>query len=230
MGRFDDVIAVGIIILIVLLLVFLMKGRGAVSTQSRSATNVPSNMEKLVDDNLLEATHLPKYRMVSVENQKPIAVADYTSVPYKFGEYLKPFEPPEITVSDEKVETALYERSDNVEEESILQQERAKVMLQSALLDGSGATQKEDGMTTFIKSLDVSKDCVDAQPELCEQWKNNNECLINPEYMLFNCPSACASCNMSQSQKNLLSIIYNRRDPLNCVSHGGYEIEYKEAI
>lgn len=76
----------------------------------------------------------------------------------------------------------------------------------------------------FIKTLPVDNTCRDFMPELCQQWSKNNECIVNPEFMLKNCPSSCFTCSMTDGEKNMLSNMYNKRDPINCVYHGGYSI------
>lgn len=54
----------------------------------------------------------------------------------------------------------------------------------------------------------------------CKQWAANGECLINPEYMLYNCARSCRACRLNPQQKYNVTRIMNRRDPSKCVYHG----------
>jgi|SRR6185437_3477145 len=54
----------------------------------------------------------------------------------------------------------------------------------------------------------------------CPIWADNNECTINPEFMLYNCASSCKACALNADQKNKLDKIYNSRPPVHCVYHG----------
>ena len=76
----------------------------------------------------------------------------------------------------------------------------------------------------FIKKLPVGNECDDFMPDLCKQWAYNNECTINPEFMLKNCAASCFTCKMTDGEKNMLTTIYDDRPSVNCVSHGGYLI------
>jgi hypothetical protein len=75
----------------------------------------------------------------------------------------------------------------------------------------------------FIASLQLDNKCGDLFPD-CKKWAENNDCIINPEFMLKNCPSSCWSCKMTDSQKQQMTNIYNLREPINCVYHGGYSL------
>jgi hypothetical protein len=75
---------------------------------------------------------------------------------------------------------------------------------------------------TYIKSLPQNSSCSDDYND-CATWAANNECIINPEFMLYHCPSSCAACSLTPQDKWNLVQIYNNRDPPNCVSRGrGY--------
>lgn len=53
----------------------------------------------------------------------------------------------------------------------------------------------------------------------CAKWAADGECDINPEYMLWNCPSSCNSCNMTDDQKYKIVIDQNQKAPAHCVYH-----------
>jgi hypothetical protein len=76
--------------------------------------------------------------------------------------------------------------------------------------------QKEND---FIKSLPADGSCPDLYSG-CARWAANNECTINPEWMLRNCPGSCQSCALTAEQRARLIRIYNSRPPVNCVYHG----------
>jgi len=72
----------------------------------------------------------------------------------------------------------------------------------------------------FVQSLPKSEvGCSDMYLE-CPQWAANQECEINPEYMLYNCAKSCKSCALNDQQKSELIRIYNDRDPPHSVYHG----------
>jgi hypothetical protein len=71
----------------------------------------------------------------------------------------------------------------------------------------------------YITSLPVDdQSCVDNYDD-CPKWAADNECIINPEYMLYNCPKSCKACSLKPQDKYNLVNIYNTRDPPNCVYH-----------
>ncbi len=72
----------------------------------------------------------------------------------------------------------------------------------------------------FIDSLPADGTCPDLYDK-CAQWAANDECTINPEWMLKNCPGSCQSCGLTPQQRAKLIRIYNSRPPVHCVYHGG---------
>jgi hypothetical protein len=77
----------------------------------------------------------------------------------------------------------------------------------------------------WIKSLPKNSNCADLYDN-CAKWAANDECQINPEFMLYNCPSSCQACSLTLDQKNRLDQIYNSRPPLHCVVHEPYPGEF----
>lgn len=73
----------------------------------------------------------------------------------------------------------------------------------------------------FIKSLPIGFDCVNVRDD-CDKWREDNDCLVNPGFMLSNCAKSCGTCLMTPEQKKRLSEIYDAREPINCVYHEGY--------
>jgi ShK domain-like len=73
----------------------------------------------------------------------------------------------------------------------------------------------------FIKTLPIGFDCLNVRDD-CDKWREDNDCLINPTFMLSNCAKSCGSCLLSPEQKARLSEIYEAREPPNCVFHEGY--------
>jgi len=71
----------------------------------------------------------------------------------------------------------------------------------------------------YIKNLPRSSDC-DDHYEGCPIWASRGECVINPEYMLYKCPSSCEACVLNDQEKYNVTYIYNTRDPPGCVYHG----------
>ena len=91
----------------------------------------------------------------------------------------------------------------------------------------TGAEDKESGPNSnkiakdnaYINSLPLDdKSCSDLYDD-CGKWAANNECIINPEYMLYNCPKSCKACALNAQQKYNLVKIHNTREPPNCVFH-----------
>jgi hypothetical protein len=72
---------------------------------------------------------------------------------------------------------------------------------------------------SYLRSLPLDGSCPDHYSS-CPQWAANNECVINPEWMLKNCPGSCKSCKLTKEQRSNVTAIYNQRDPPNCVFHG----------
>lgn len=75
----------------------------------------------------------------------------------------------------------------------------------------------------YIKSLPIGFDCQNVRDN-CDAWREDNDCLINPGFMLSNCAKSCGSCLMTPEQKARLSEIYDARTPPNCVYHQGYTV------
>lgn len=71
----------------------------------------------------------------------------------------------------------------------------------------------------FIQGLPANDQCPDLY-DRCPEWAANDECTINPEWMLNNCPKSCQSCSLTPQQKEEVTRIYNSRPPVHCVYHG----------
>jgi hypothetical protein len=82
---------------------------------------------------------------------------------------------------------------------------------------GTQYQQEED----FIKSLPIGFDCINVRDD-CEKWREDNDCIINPTFMLNNCAKSCGACLFTPSQKARLAEVYEARAPPNCVYHEGY--------
>lgn len=216
--RNDILLAVIIFVIVVILLYNSFNVKATTSNVDRSSAAVVVNDS--IDYEISQPTHLPIYKMKSEDGQKPTPTANYTDVPHNIGEYLKPFEPHGMEIIDTKLETEQYIMTGNPEEKSIMEQEHLKEIYKDML--DIGNENENNLQIDLVKNLDVNKDCKDAMPEQCEQWKLNNDCLINPDFMLKNCPNACGSCKFSNSQNFMLTKIYNSRDSYGCASHGGY--------
>jgi hypothetical protein len=209
-----------IVFLIVIILIKSIKKSDDATQASRSADVIQApieqpltTVEQAIAGTGADPTHLPIY--------DTSGAANFTTVPRDITQYLKPLETAPVVDAKADVQTGPL----SINEKSVLSQEYTKKLMQESLLfdtSPEGTTQNRD--ISIIKSIPISKDCVDSQPSLCEKWKNNNECIINPEYMLYHCPSACGACAMNDGQKALLVSIYNQRDPINCVSHGEYKL------
>jgi len=78
---------------------------------------------------------------------------------------------------------------------------------------------KKKAENAFIASLPLSTACNDNFTD-CPKWAAAGECVINPEYMLYNCAKSCQACALNEQQKYDLVKIYNTRTPANCVYHG----------
>lgn len=86
--------------------------------------------------------------------------------------------------------------------------------------DGSDDPDKDIARENeYIKSLPRSSDCEDKY-EACPIWASRGECIINPEYMLYNCASSCEACALNDQEKYNVTYIYNSRPPAGCVYHG----------
>ena len=63
--------------------------------------------------------------------------------------------------------------------------------------------------------------CGDIKTE-CRAWSQDNDCIINSEFMLTNCPKSCGSCGMTPEQlKTVTETIYDSRATPNCVYRPG---------
>jgi hypothetical protein len=71
----------------------------------------------------------------------------------------------------------------------------------------------------YISKLPRSTKCNDNYKG-CPAWAANNECVINPEYMLYNCAKSCQACALNDQEKYNITYIYNKRPVTKCVRHG----------
>jgi hypothetical protein len=71
----------------------------------------------------------------------------------------------------------------------------------------------------YIRGLPRSTNC-DDKYEGCPVWASKGECIINPEYMLYDCPKSCEACALNSQEKYNVTYIYNKREPPSCVYHG----------
>jgi len=69
----------------------------------------------------------------------------------------------------------------------------------------------------FIKKLDIDNCCEDLDDK-CKALSENNNCVINAEWMLKNCPKSCGSCMLTEAQIGKLVIIYESRELPNCAN------------
>lgn len=93
---------------------------------------------------------------------------------------------------------------------------------------------KKSADDEYIASLDQSPpdpgtieeaNCKDDFDE-CPKWAANDECTINPSFMLYSCRKSCASCKMTEQEKFNLVKIYNERPAKHCVEHEPYPDRY----
>lgn len=85
--------------------------------------------------------------------------------------------------------------------------------------EGQALAAKTAEENQFIESLPADGTCPDLYDK-CAVWAANDECTINPEWMLKNCPGSCQSCALTPQQRAKLIRIYNSRPPVHCVYHG----------
>ena len=71
----------------------------------------------------------------------------------------------------------------------------------------------------YIKNLPRDSNCADNYVD-CKKWADSGECVINPEFMVYNCKSSCESCSLTPQQLYNVTAIYNDRDPPGCAFHG----------
>lgn len=72
----------------------------------------------------------------------------------------------------------------------------------------------------FINSLPQDDSSCGDLYQSCPAWAANDECVINPEFMLYACPKSCSACALSEQDKFRLVLIYNGRPLLHKVYHG----------
>lgn len=77
--------------------------------------------------------------------------------------------------------------------------------------NNNGAPQVSRKISQFSCS-DYFKDC--------PKWSETNQCNINPEYMLFACPSSCNVCNWTPIQKTAYAYAKNKTNPQSEVYNG----------
>jgi hypothetical protein len=84
------------------------------------------------------------------------------------------------------------------------------------------AVQDQAAAQAYVNGLPLDSNCVD-KFEHCHRWAKNQECVVNPEFMLYSCPHSCQACALTDQQKYDLVQIYNSRPPPKCVYRGeGY--------
>ena len=68
---------------------------------------------------------------------------------------------------------------------------------------------KEEAMEEFKEKMPVpnpygpgvpvgTSDCEDSHPN-CEAWARNDECMVNPGFMLYNCKKSCQTCGLDNN-------------------------------
>ena len=62
--------------------------------------------------------------------------------------------------------------------------------------------------TTFLNDT-INISCVDNNNN-CSYWSKNNECIINPKYMLYNCKKSCDICYINSNIVKKLVDLYSR--------------------
>ena len=82
---------------------------------------------------------------------------------------------------------------------------------------GKKATNIEEN--SYINELSRDSNCKDNYIE-CPKWASNGECVINPEFMVYNCKSSCESCSLTPQQLYNITTIYNARESPGCAFHG----------
>lgn len=83
---------------------------------------------------------------------------------------------------------------------------------------GDDSQKKTDD--DFIKNLDYDDTTCTDKFKDCSEWAENDECTINPEYMLYNCSKSCKACKLNDDEKYQLIKIYNTRPIDHCVYRG----------
>jgi ShK domain-like protein len=177
-------------------------------------------------------THMPIYGIAqSADGEaagKGVPAADFESVPVELGNFWKPLEPKGVKIIDPKIvsKNKVQNQTRSDVETEIELQEKNKELIAEMVTIGNNEVQKNkqqiNNEINMVKNIKLDTDCYEFIPELCQKWKHNNECIINPKFMLENCPSSCGSCSMSSSVKSSLNRLYQMRAPINCITHGGY--------
>jgi hypothetical protein len=106
-----------------------------------------------------------------------------------------------------------------MEELSLVEQAETLAGMLGEGSDDADRKKQIEKENAYIRSLPKSRDC-ENKYDGCEAWATDGECSINPEYMLYNCPSSCQACALNDQQKYNVTYIYNTRDPAGCVYHG----------
>lgn len=196
-----------------------------------------------------EPAHMPIYT-VTDNGDGPIPTADYTNVPANLSNFWQPLEPKGIHIVDGKrpdpflkstksaasMAASLQINSDTASEvaQDISKQEAYKKTVGDMIMLGDSSVAAVNRITSsqanIIKDIPLNTNCYDFNHELCMKWKHNNECLINPGFMLKNCPSACGTCSVPPEQLTLITNIYKARPAINCVKHGGYKTETEDKV
>jgi hypothetical protein len=91
--------------------------------------------------------------------------------------------------------------------------------------DQAAAESSGGGLTTaqtqYVQSLPVSNTgCIDNWTD-CPTWAENNECQVNPEWMLYECANSCSACSLSNQDKYNLIQVYNSKPPAQCTYRAG---------
>jgi hypothetical protein len=127
-----------------------------------------------------------------------------------------PVPPPPKAVADTR---SFYELTDGEKITFIVDTYFKSKEEQAAEATAAGAdTVAQD---KYINNLPQSDQGCDDQFDDCSKWAANNECIINPEFMLYSCSKSCQACSLSEQDKYNLVQIYNSRSPPNCAYRKG---------
>ncbi len=77
---------------------------------------------------------------------------------------------------------------------------------------------------SYMATLPSNTTCADTD-ERCAQWAKTNDCVVNPNFMLKNCPKSCGSCGYSAAQIAALDKTMAQRSAPTCETHGGYSTD-----
>lgn len=102
--------------------------------------------------------------------------------------------------------------------------EKVQYIVDNYFRDPEETNNAQDNQTkaddAYIAQLPLNdSSCGDSFGD-CAKWAANNDCLINPEFMLYACPGSCNACSLNEDEKYRLVQIYNRRKPPNCATAG----------